>query len=62
MKKILLFLTMFGILLSTANVFSETTTTLKTEKIKYPKGIRKCNICNGSFRNRTANYTYYFRI
>ena len=40
MKKILLFLTMFGILLSTANVFSETTTTLKTEKIKYPKGIR----------------------
>ena len=40
MKKILLFLTMFGILLSTANVFSETTTTLKTEKIKYPKGIK----------------------
>ena len=40
MKKILLFLTMFGILLSTANIFSETTTTLKTEKIKYPKGIR----------------------
>ena len=40
MKKILLFLTIFGILLSTANIFSETTTTLKTEKIKYPKGIR----------------------
>ena len=39
MKKILLFLTMFGILLSTVEIFAETTT-LKLEKIKYPKGIR----------------------
>ena len=39
MKKILLFLTMFGILLSTVAIFAETTT-LKLEKIKYPKGIR----------------------
>ena len=39
MKKILLFLTMFVILLSTAEIFAETTT-LKLEKIKYPKGIR----------------------
>lgn len=39
MKKILLFLTMFGMLLSTVAIFAETTT-LKLEKIKYPKGIR----------------------
>lgn len=40
MKKILLFLTIFGMLISAGIVSAETTTALKTEKIKYPKGIR----------------------
>ena len=40
MKKILLFLTIFGMLISVGIVSAETTTALKTEKIKYPKGIR----------------------
>ena len=40
MKKILLFLTIFGMLLSTGIVSAESTITLKTEKIKYPRGIR----------------------
>ena len=40
MKKILLFLTIFGMLISAGIVSAETTTVLKTEKIKYPKGIR----------------------
>ena len=39
MKRVLLFLTIFGMLLSTVG-FSAETTTLKMEKIKYPKGIR----------------------
>ena len=39
MKKVLLFLTIFGMLLSVVS-FSTETTTLKMEKIKYPKGIR----------------------
>ena len=39
MKKILLFLTIFGMLISAGIVSAETTTALKTEKIKYPKGI-----------------------
>ena len=40
MKKILLFLTIFGMLISAGIVSAETTTALKTEKIKYPRGIR----------------------
>ena len=40
MKKILLFLTIFSILLSTGIISAESTITLKTEKIKYPRGIR----------------------
>ena len=40
MKKILLFLTIFGMLISAGIVSAETTTAFKTEKIKYPKGIR----------------------
>ena len=40
MKKILLFLTFFGMLISAGIVSAETTTALKTEKIKYPRGIR----------------------
>ena len=40
MKKIVLFWAIFGMLFSTGIVLAETTTTLKTEKIKYPKGIR----------------------
>ena len=40
MKKILLFLKIFGMLISVGIVSAETTTALKTEKIKYPKGIR----------------------
>ena len=52
MKKIVLFWAIFGMLFSTGIVLAETTTTLKTEKIKYPKGIR----------NVTADYTYYHRI
>ena len=40
MKKILLFLTIFGMLLSTGIISAESTITLKTEKIKYPRGIR----------------------
>lgn len=40
MKKILLFLAILGMLISTGIISAETTTTLKTEKIKYPKGIR----------------------
>lgn len=40
MKKVLLFLTIFGMLISAGIVSAETTTALKTEKIKYPKGIR----------------------
>ena len=40
MKKILLFLTIFGMLISVGIVSAETTTALKTEKIKYPRGIR----------------------
>ena len=40
MKKILVFLTIFGMLISAGIVSAETTTALKTEKIKYPKGIR----------------------
>ena len=40
MKKILLFLTILGMLISAGIVSAETTTALKTEKIKYPKGIR----------------------
>ena len=39
MKRILLFLTIFGMLLSMVS-FSAETTTFKMEKIKYPKGIR----------------------
>ena len=40
MKKILLFLTFFGMLISTCIISAETTTAFKTEKIKYPRGIR----------------------
>ena len=40
MKKILLFLTIFSMLLSTGIISAESTITLKTEKIKYPRGIR----------------------
>lgn len=40
MKKILLFLTFFGMLVSTCIISAETTTAFKTEKIKYPRGIR----------------------
>ena len=40
MKKILLFLTIFGMLLSTGIISAESTITLKTEKIKYPRRIR----------------------
>ena len=40
MKKILLFLTIFGMLISAGIASAETTTALKTEKIKYPRGIR----------------------
>ena len=40
MKKILLFLTIFSMLLSTGIISAESTVTLKTEKIKYPRGIR----------------------
>ena len=40
MKKILLFLTFFGLLISTCIISAETTTAFKTEKIKYPRGIR----------------------
>ena len=40
MKKILLFLTIFSMLLSTGIISAESTFTLKTEKIKYPRGIR----------------------
>ena len=40
MKKILLFLTIFGMLISAGIVSAETTTAFKTEKIKYPRGIR----------------------
>ena len=40
MKKILLFLTIFSMLISAGIVSAETTTALKTEKIKYPRGIR----------------------
>ena len=40
MKKILLFLTIFGMLISAGIVSAETTTALNTEKIKYPRGIR----------------------
>ena len=40
MKKILLFLTFFGMLISTCIISAESTITLKTEKIKYPRGIR----------------------
>ena len=40
MKKILLFLAFFGMLISTCIISAETTTAFKTEKIKYPKGIR----------------------
>ena len=35
MKKILLFLTFFGMLISTCIISAETTTAFKTEKIKY---------------------------
>ena len=40
MKKVVLFCTVFGMLLSTIFISAETTTAFKTEKIKYPKGIR----------------------
>ncbi|BBM41933.1 hypothetical protein JCM16777_0157 [Leptotrichia wadei] len=40
MKKILLFLAFFGMLISTCIISAETTTAFKTEKIKYPRGIR----------------------
>lgn len=40
MKKILLFLAIFSMLLSTGIISAESTITLKTEKIKYPRGIR----------------------
>ena len=51
MKKIVLFWAIFGMLFSTGIVLAETTTTLKTEKIKYPKGIRNVTSVTEVFGN-----------
>ncbi|ERK52058.1 alpha/beta hydrolase-fold protein [Leptotrichia sp. oral taxon 879] len=51
MKKVLLFLAIFGMLLSTGIISAETTTTLKTEKIKYPKGIKNVTSVTEVFGN-----------
>ena len=51
MKKIVLFWAIFGMLFSTGIILAETTTTLKTEKIKYPKGIRNVTSVTEVFGN-----------